>query len=70
MAIAQKLSINDFTNYIKLLGEWAEKEKLTVIAKDKLANEVVGVVIAGDLPRSLLLTQKTAQLLVTSLSQL
>ena len=48
MAIAQKLSINDFTNYIKLLGKWAEKEKLTVIAKDKLVNEVVGVVIAGD----------------------
>lgn len=48
MAIAQKLSLDDFIDYIKLLGKWAEKEKLTVIARDKLTNEVVGVVLAGD----------------------
>lgn len=48
MAIAKKLAAKDFTNYIKLLGKWAEKEKLTVIAKDKSTNEVVGAVIAGD----------------------
>ena len=48
MAIAQQLSLEEFADYIKLLGEWAEKQKLTIIAKDKLTDEVVGAVLAGD----------------------
>lgn len=48
MAIAQNLSKDEFADYIKLLGEWAEREKLTVIARNKSSDEVVGAVIAGD----------------------
>ena len=48
MAIARNLSVDEFASYIKLLGEWIEQENLTVIARDKLHNEVAGVVIAGD----------------------
>ena len=52
MAIAQNLSLGEFADYIKLLGEWAEGEKLTVIARDKSSDEVVGAVIAGDFASS------------------
>ncbi|MDJ0588421.1 MAG: GNAT family N-acetyltransferase [Pleurocapsa sp. MO_226.B13] len=48
MAIAQNLSLEEFADYIKLLGKWADKEELTVIARNKSTDEVVGTVIAGD----------------------
>ena len=48
MAIAQNLSLNEFADYIRLLGKWAEKDRLTIIAKDSLTNEVAGAVLAGD----------------------
>lgn len=48
MAIAQNLSVEEFADYIKLLGEWIEQEQLTVIARDKSSDEIVGAVIAGD----------------------
>ena len=48
MAIAQQLSLEEFADYIKLLGKWTEKQRLTIIAKDKLTDEVVGAVLAGD----------------------
>lgn len=31
MAIAKQLAAKDFTDYIKLLGKWAEREELTVL---------------------------------------
>ena len=48
MAIAQQLSVNEFADYIKLIGKWIEEQQLTVIAKDKMTDEVAGIVIAGD----------------------
>ena len=52
MAIAQNLSVEEFADYIKLLGEWIEREQLTVIARDKSNDEVVGTVIAADFASS------------------
>ena len=48
MAIAQQWSENDLVDYFKLLSEWAEKHQLTVVAKDKSTDEVVGVILAVD----------------------
>ena len=48
MAIAQQLSVSEFADYIKLIGEWIEEQQLTVIAKDKMTDEVAGMVISGD----------------------
>jgi ribosomal protein S18 acetylase RimI-like enzyme len=48
MTINQGFSVDEFANYIKFLGAWTEQEKLTVIARDKQTNELVGALIAGD----------------------
>lgn len=48
MSTAQQLSVNELANYVKLLGEWAEKQKLTVVTKDKFTEEVAGVVLGVD----------------------
>ena len=61
MAIAQQLSVNDFADYIKLLGVWADKQQLTIVAKDKLANEIAGVVLAGDFAADSPLTPENSE---------
>ena len=61
MSIAQQLSVNELTNYVKLLGEWAEKQQLTVVAKDKFTNEVVGVVLAVDFASDFPLTPENSE---------
>ena len=61
MAIVQKLSPKDFIDYVKLLGEWAEKEELTVIVRDKSTNEVIGVTLSGDLASDSPLTPENSE---------
>ena len=61
MAIGQQLSLEEFADYIKLLGKWAEKQRLTIIAKDKLTDEVVGAVLAGDFASDSPLTPENSE---------
>ena len=61
MAIAQQLSLEEFADYIKLLGKWTEKQRLTIIAKDKLTDEVVGAVLAGDFASDSPLTPENSE---------
>ena len=61
MAIAQQLSVKEFADYIKLLGRWADKQQLTVIAKDKLYNKIAGVVLAGDFAADSPLTPENSE---------
>jgi ribosomal protein S18 acetylase RimI-like enzyme len=61
MAIAQQLSVNELADYVKLIGEWAEKQQLTVVAKHKLTDEVVGVVLAGDFALDFPLTPENSK---------
>ncbi|MFH7024524.1 MAG: GNAT family N-acetyltransferase [Heteroscytonema crispum UTEX LB 1556] len=48
MAIVQGFYDEEFANYIKLLGSWAQREELTVIARDKHSDKVIGAIIAAD----------------------
>ena len=48
MAVAQQLSVNEMSDYVKLIGKWIEEQQLTVVTKDKSTDEVAGIVIAGD----------------------
>ena len=61
MAVTQQLSVNEFADYIKLIGEWIQKQQLTVIAKDKMTDEVAGMVIAGDFADDFPLTPENSQ---------
>ena len=70
MTIAQQLSINEFADYIKLIGEWMDKQQLTVVTKDKSTDEVVGVVLAVDFASNSPLTSEIANTLVINSNQL
>ena len=48
MAIVQNFTIAEFADYVELLGRNIEEQKLTIVAKDKLTNKLVGAVIAAD----------------------
>ena len=61
MAVTQQLSVKEFADYIKLIGEWIQKQQLTVIAKDKMTDEVAGMVIAGDFASDFPLTPENSR---------
>ena len=61
MAIAQQLSVDELADYVKLIGEWVQKQQLTVVTKDKSTDEVVGVVIASDFAFDFPLTRENSQ---------
>jgi hypothetical protein len=48
MAVAQNLSQQEFIEFINLLAPKAHKEKLTIIAKDKATEKIIGALIAED----------------------
>ena len=48
MAVAQELSVQDFYEYITLLGEWLTQAGLSVIAKNKESGQVIGALITAD----------------------
>ena len=48
MAVAQELSVQDFYEYITLLGEWLAQAGLSVIAKNKESGQVIGALITAD----------------------
>jgi GNAT superfamily N-acetyltransferase len=48
MTVTTGISKGEFVNLIKFLGSWAQPQELTVIARDKQSNEVVGAMIARD----------------------
>lgn len=48
MAVAQELSVQDFYQYIILLGKWLSETGLSVIAKDKESGQVIGALITAD----------------------
>lgn len=60
MAVTQQLSVNEFADYVKLIGKWIEEQQLTVIAKDKSTDEVAGIVIAGDFASDFHLTPENS----------
>ena len=61
MAVTQLLSVKEFADYVKSIGEWMEKQQLTVVTKDKSTDEVAGVVIAGDFASDFSLTPENSQ---------
>ncbi|KST65552.1 GNAT family N-acetyltransferase [Mastigocoleus testarum] len=48
IAVVQELSVQDFYEYILLLGEWLAELGLSIIAKDKESEQVIGALIAAD----------------------
>lgn len=48
MAVAQRLSVQDFYKHIQLLGRWLAEAGLSIIAKDQESGQVIGALIAGD----------------------
>ncbi|ARV59000.1 hypothetical protein BZZ01_10445 [Nostocales cyanobacterium HT-58-2] len=48
LTINQGFSIDEFADFIRFVGGWAEQEKLTVIARDKQTHKLLGVLISGD----------------------
>lgn len=48
MTVAQGLSVQDFYQYITLLGEWLVEAGLSVIAKDKESGQIIGALITDD----------------------
>ena len=61
MAVTQQLSVKEFADYVELIGKWIEEQQLTVIAKDKMTDEVAGVVIAGDFASDFPLTPENSE---------
>jgi len=48
MAIAQDIPVNEFVDFVKLLGPKAQEEALTVLARDQQTGQVIGAMIADD----------------------
>ena len=48
MAVAQNFSQKEFIEFINLLAPKAEKKKLTITAKDKATEKIIGTLIAED----------------------
>ena len=48
MLVVQHIPVEDFVDFIKLLGSKAEQEKLTVIARVQDTNELIGAIVTDD----------------------
>ena len=53
MAVAQKISVHEFVAYLKSLGPVLAEEGLTVIAQDRQAGEIIGVLVTRDFAQTI-----------------